>query len=69
METTVLAIGGMKSEDDLRAVANAIQDLPHIGQVDISLARGVATIEFGRLISVEDLLRAIEDAGFSASET
>lgn len=68
METTVLAIGGMKSEDDLRAVANAIQDL-RIGQVDISLERGVATIEFGRLISVEDLLRAIEDAGFSASET
>ena len=46
METTVLASGGMKSEDDLRAVHNAIQDLPHICQVDISFERGVVTIQF-----------------------
>jgi len=69
MQTIEITISGMNNEDDVRTVANAIQDLPHIGQLDISLERGVASVEFGRFISVEDILRAIEDAGFPASET
>ena len=68
METLAITITGMKDEDDVRAVANAIQDLPHIGQLDISLERGTAQVEFGRFISPEDILRAIEDAGFAALE-
>ena len=67
MESITITISGMKNEDDMRAVANAIQDLPHIGQLDLSLERGNAVIEFGRFISVEDIVRAIEDAGFAAS--
>ena len=67
MESITITISGMKNEDDMRAVANAIQDLPHIGQLDISLERGNAVIEFGRFISVEDIVRTIEDAGFAAS--
>lgn len=58
----------MKDEDDVRTVANAIQDLPHIGQLEISLERGEASIEYGRFISPEDILRSIEDAGFPAEE-
>lgn len=68
METITITITGMNNEDDVRTVANAIQDLPHIGQLDISVERGQATIEFGRFISVEDILRAIEDSGFGATE-
>jgi copper chaperone CopZ len=67
METITITITGMKDEDDVRAVANAIQDLPHIGQLDISLAQGSASVEFGRFIAVEDILRAIEDTGFAAT--
>ena len=69
METIIIKISGMKDEDDVRTVANAIQDLPHIGQLDISLERGEASIEYGRFISPEDILRSIDDAGFVASET
>ena len=69
METIIIKISGMKDEDDVRAVANAIQDLPHIGQLEISLERGEASIEYGRFISPEDILRSIDDAGFEASET
>jgi copper chaperone len=67
MESITISIKGMHNEDDMRAVANAIQDLPHIGQLDISVERGSASIEFGRFISPEDILRAIEDAGFTAT--
>lgn len=69
METIILTVAGMTNEDDARAVANAIQDLPHIGQLDISLKRGVVSVEFGRLISSGDILQAIEDAGFVAIES
>ena len=37
MESITITISGMNNEDDMRAVANAIQDLPHIGQLDLSL--------------------------------
>ena len=45
MPTTTLTIVGMQSDDCLRTVMNAIQDLPCIGYVDISTATGEATIE------------------------
>ena len=43
MPTTTLTITGMQSDDCLRTVMNAIQDLPCIGYVDISTATGEAT--------------------------
>ena len=66
METILIKITGMKDEDDVRTVANAIQDLPHIGHIEISLERGEASVDHGRLIGAEDIQRAIEDAGYSA---
>jgi hypothetical protein len=36
MPTTTLVITGMQSDDCLRTVMNAIQDLPCIGYVDVS---------------------------------
>ena len=67
METIIIKIIGMKDVDDVRTVANAIQDLPHIGQIEVSLERGEASIEYGRFIGAEDILRIIEDAGFAAT--
>lgn len=67
MDTLIIRIGGMKSDDCVRTVANAIQDLPHIGYLEISLEKGEATVEHGRLIEPGDILQAIEDAGFTAS--
>lgn len=64
MPTTTLKIAGMTSDDCLRRVMNAIQDLPCIGDVDVSLETGEATIEHGTMVSESDIRQSIEDAGY-----
>ncbi len=56
----------MRDEHCLRLVTNAIQDLPGIGHLEISLETGAATIEHGAFVSAADIYQAIEDAGFGA---
>ncbi|MBK8116076.1 MAG: heavy-metal-associated domain-containing protein [Candidatus Accumulibacter sp.] len=64
MPTTTLKITGMQSDDCLRSVMNAIQDLPCIGCVDVSLETGEATIEHTSMVSEGDIRQIIEDAGY-----
>lgn len=64
MPTTHLRITGMTSEECLRLVINAIQDLPCIGYVDVSLATGEATIEHAAMVSEGDIRQIIEEAGY-----
>ena len=66
METIVIKISGMKDEECVRTVANAIQDLPSIGHMEVLLDQGEAHVEHGRFVSPEDILQAIIDAGFEA---
>lgn len=67
MEILTIRIGGMQNEECVRAVANAIQDLPNIGHLEISLEKGEASVEHGRFVSPDDILQAIVDAGYDAS--
>jgi copper chaperone CopZ len=67
METITIRISGMKDEQCVRAVANAIQDLPSIGHIEVSLEKGEASVEHGRFVSPGDIYQAIEDAGYGAS--
>ena len=67
METVTIKVGGMTCEGCVRSVTNALQDLPHIGAVEVSLVRGEAVIEHGPLVSEADIRQAIEDAGFEAA--
>ena len=57
----------MKDEECVRAVANAIQDLPNIVHLEISLEKGEASVEHGRFVTPDDILQAIVDAGYDAS--
>lgn len=66
METLLLRITGLKDEDGLRTLANAIQDLPSIGHLEISLEKGEASVEHGKFVSPDDIVQAIADAGFEA---
>ncbi len=67
MDTITIKISGMQNEECVRAVANAIQDLPNIGHLEISLEKGEASVEHGRFVSPDDILQAIVDAGYDAS--
>lgn len=67
MEIIIIKISGMKDEECVRAVANAIQDLPSIGHIEVSLEQGEASVEHGRFVSPEDIVQAIVDAGYAAS--
>ena len=66
MEHLLIKVSGLTDEASVRTLANAIQDLPSIGQVEISLEKGEASIEHGRFVSPDDILQAIVDAGFEA---
>ena len=67
METITIKISGMRDEECVRAVANAIQDLPSIGHIEVSLEKGEASVEHGRFVSPDDILQAIADAGYDAA--
>ena len=67
METLLFKIRGLKDETCVRTLANAIQDLPNIGHIEISLEKGEASIEHGRFVSPDDIVQAIADAGFEAA--
>lgn len=67
MKTTLIKVAGMNNEECVRLVTNAIQDLPGIGRVELSLANGEASIEHGPMVSEQDLRQAILDAGFDAA--
>jgi len=66
MQNLIFKISGLKDETCVRTLANAIQDLPSIGHVEISLEKGEASIEYGRFVSPDDILQAIVEAGFEA---
>lgn len=66
MDTLLLKIRGLRDETCVRTLANAIQDLPNIGHMEISLEKGEASIEHGRFVSPDDICQAIVDAGFEA---
>lgn len=66
MDTLLLKIRGLHDETCVRTLANAIQDLPNIGHLEISLEKGEASVEHGRFVSPDDICRAIVDAGFEA---
>lgn len=66
METLLFKIHGVIDESAGRVLANAIQDLPSIGHIEISLEKGEASVEHGRFVSPDDILQAITEAGFEA---
>ena len=67
MENIVLKVAGMSCQGCVRSVTSALQAVPGVTDVDVSLANGEATIKFqpGR-VEIGALKQAIEDAGFEA---
>ena len=66
METLLIKVHGLQDETCVRTLANAIQDLPNIGHLEISLEKGEVSVEHGRFVSPDDICQAVVDAGFDA---
>ena len=66
METLLIKVRGLQDETCVRTLANAIQDLPNIGHLEISLEKGEVSVEHGRFVSPDDICQAVVDAGFDA---
>ncbi|MCB1901141.1 heavy-metal-associated domain-containing protein [Cognatazoarcus halotolerans] len=64
MPTTEFIIEGIRNEDDLRLVMNAIQDLPCINWSEVSMESGEAAVDHTAMLDAGDILAAVEDAGF-----
>jgi copper chaperone CopZ len=66
MQNIFFKVSGLSDETCVRTLANAIQDLPNIGHLEISLEKGEVSLEHGRFVSPDDILQAIVEAGFEA---
>ena len=64
MQTTVFDVDGIRTDDDLRSVMNAIQDLPCIAHAEVDVATGRATVEHTSMVNEGEILAAVEEAGF-----
>lgn len=62
-------IRNIDSPEAIRLLSNALQDLPGITHIDISVVHQTVTVEHGRLLSAEDIQQAIADAGFGVDNT
>lgn len=65
MPTTEFTIDGLKTDDDLRTVMNAIQDLPCITHSEVDMATGTAWVEHTSMLSEGEIRGAVEEAGFT----
>ena len=65
---TTVRLSGLHDAGRLRLAMNALQDLPHIGRIEVSPDTGELEIEHGRLVSEADIRQALAEAGFEAED-
>jgi len=69
MKSEYFSVTGMQSNSCASAVKQALIALPGVGQVDVSLADGAASIHFNeRLMSPDRLISAVEEAGYGVDQ-
>ena len=65
MSSTEFRVEGVRDDDDLRSVMNAIQDLPCISHAEFDRSTGVVVVEHTPMLSEGEIRAAVEDAGFT----
>jgi len=67
MESIVLKTGGMHCGSCSMLIEMTVDDLPGIGSVKADYGNGTTAVEFNpRLVSIEQIVTAIKDAGYTA---
>ena len=68
METMVLKVGGMSCGGCVKSVTGVLEALPGVSKADVSLEKAEAAVSYepGQATR-EQMVQAIDDAGFEAS--
>ena len=64
---TVIKVNGMSCGNCVKHVTNAIQAVPGVSDVEVSLESGIATFDRGE-VSIAQIIEAIEEEGYEAQE-
>lgn len=67
METIILNIGGMTCGGCVKSVTKVLEALDGVAKAEVSLENATAAVTFDAgKIQADDLIEAVEDAGFDA---
>jgi copper chaperone CopZ len=66
MPDTTFHIPALKTQDDADAVLFELQDLPCISVADVDLAAQTAWAQHTSMISAEEIVAALAEAGYEA---
>jgi len=68
MQTVTLGVSGMTCGGCVRSVTNVLKGVEGVARADVSLEQQRAEVDFDpQKVNVEQLKRAIEDAGYEVS--
>ncbi len=68
MASMVLKVGGMSCEGCVASVTKVLTALPGVADAQVSLEQGEARVDYDPAkVSKEEMVGAIDDAGFEAS--
>jgi copper chaperone len=68
METTTIKVGGMSCGGCVKSITSVLTALDGVAKAEVSLEQARAVVEFDAgKVTREQLMGAIEDAGFDAS--
>jgi copper chaperone len=68
METTTIKVGGMSCGGCVKSITSVLTALDGVAKAEVSLEQARAVVEFDAAkVTREQLMGAIEDAGFDAS--
>jgi len=68
METMVLKVAGMSCGGCVKSVTGVLEALPGVAKAEVSLEKAEAMVSYDAgLVGREQMVQAIDDAGFEAS--
>ncbi|WP_297055827.1 heavy metal-associated domain-containing protein [Thermosulfurimonas sp.] len=68
MSRITLKIAGMSCEHCVQRVTRALSALPGVKEVKVDLTTGTATLEKPEELPREEIVRAVEEAGYRVEE-
>jgi copper chaperone CopZ len=65
-QTTVLDVVGMTCNNCVKHVREALQKVPGVGEAQVDLSTGRATVKHDGSATLPSLVAAVDDAGYEA---